>query len=88
MEFTESVVRVGADVIERIVRVLSGRIRADQHLAAVVDQRRLDRFFPDFHHGAIDLVVAVFGEGGLVDDHTSVAPAAAGDLVPQGQKSN
>src|ERR1700730_12946673 len=27
MEFTESVVRVGADVIEKIVRVLSSRIR-------------------------------------------------------------
>jgi hypothetical protein len=37
MEFMESVLRVHADVVEEVVRVSAGGIRADQRLAAVVE---------------------------------------------------
>ena len=46
MKFMEAVLRVRADVVKEVIRVLAGGIRADQCLAAAVEQGRFDRPFP------------------------------------------
>ena len=83
VKFMKSVLRVRANVVKEVIRVPARRIRADQRLAAVVEQGRFDALFPVRHHGIFGSVVAVFGEGGLVNHDALIPPTATNNRILQ-----
>ena len=83
MELDEAISKIVAQVIEEVVGILAGGVRADECLAAIVEECRLDGFLPDRHHRIIRVDVAVLGEGCLVDDDAMVTPPARRDRVLQ-----
>ena len=87
MMLMEAVLRVRADVVEKIVELLASCVRTNKRLAAIVVEGRLDRSFPDRHHRTGCPVVAVLGQGRLVDHDSLVAAAAAGHVVVERPKS-
>src|ERR1700733_9243824 len=86
MKFMKSVLGVRANVVKEIVRVPARRIRADQRLAAIIEQGRFDALLPVRHHGIFGSVVAVFGEGGLVNHPALTPPPATNNQFPKGQE--
>jgi hypothetical protein len=72
----KTVLPVRADIVEEVVGFLARRIRADEGLPAIVEQGRLDALLPERHHRAVGPVVAVLGEGGLIDHDAAISPTS------------
>src|ERR1700733_4460487 len=83
MKFMKSVLGVRANVVKEIVRVPARRIRADQRLAAIIEQGWFDALLRVRHHGIFGSVVAVFGEGGLVNHDALIPPTATNNRILQ-----